>query len=96
MKLYITPYDWPMTCVLVGLFCLATVCWAGAEELPKPLPGTSPETEAAQRYITIDFDNVEINLFIKYISELTGKNFVVDRAVQGNVTIISPTRISEE
>jgi general secretion pathway protein D len=27
---------------------------------------------------------------------LTGKNFVVDNAVQGNVTILSPTKISEE
>lgn len=49
-----------------------------------------------QRFITIDFDNVDILLFIKYISELTGKNFVVDKAVRGNVTIISPTKISEE
>jgi general secretion pathway protein D len=28
----------------------------------------------SQRFITIDFDNVDIRLFIKYISELTGKN----------------------
>jgi general secretion pathway protein D len=48
-----------------------------------------------ERYITIDFDNVDINLFIKYISELTGRNFIVDPNVRGNVTIISPTRISE-
>jgi general secretion pathway protein D len=39
---------------------------------------------------------VDIRTFIKYISELTGQNFVVDRSVQGNVTIISPTKISEE
>ena len=49
----------------------------------------------AQRYVTIDFNDVDINVFIKYISELTKKNFVVDRAVKGKVTIISPTRISE-
>ncbi len=48
------------------------------------------------RSITIDFDNVDIQLFIKYISELTGKNFVVDKAVQGNVTILSPSKISIE
>ncbi len=52
--------------------------------------------EKSKRFITIDFDNVDIQLFIKYISELTGKNFVVDKSVQGNVTIISPTKISEE
>lgn len=49
-----------------------------------------------QRFITIDFDNVDIRVFIKYISELTGKNFVVDKSVQGNVTIVSPTKISED
>ncbi len=53
------------------------------------------QKKANERYITIDFDNVEINLLIKYISELTGKNFIVDPAVRGNVTIISPTKISE-
>lgn len=56
---------------------------------------TTSQQKSSERYITIDFDNVEINLLIKYISELTGKNFIVDPAVRGNVTIISPTKISE-
>ncbi len=47
-----------------------------------------------ERYVTIDFDNVDIVIFIKFISELTGKNFVIDKAVRGKVTIISPTKIS--
>jgi len=50
--------------------------------------------ESDTRYVTIDFDNVDIGLFIKFVSELTGKNFVVDKAVRGKVTIISPTKIS--
>lgn len=50
----------------------------------------------SKRFIAFDFDNVEINLFIKYISELTGKNFIVDKTVKGNVTIVSPTKINEE
>ena len=49
-----------------------------------------------ERYVTIDFDNVDIRLFIKFISELTGKNFVIDSAVKGNVTVISPTKITVE
>jgi general secretion pathway protein D len=65
-----------------------------AEDLPKPLPGTLDENQSNEQHIIIDFDSVDINLFIKFISELTGKNFVVDKTVQGNVTIISPTRIS--
>ncbi len=57
---------------------------------------TRGKGDKGQRYVTIDFNDVDINLFIKYISELTGKNFIVDRTVKGKVTIISPTRISEE
>ncbi|TFG93581.1 MAG: type II secretion system protein GspD [Syntrophobacterales bacterium] len=49
---------------------------------------------SADRYITIDFDNVAIEVFIKFISELTGKNFVIDKAVKGTVTVVSPQKIS--
>lgn len=48
----------------------------------------------SERFISIDFNNVDINVFIKFISELTSKNFVVDERVRGKVTIISPSRIS--
>ena len=88
-----------LLCFLVLIF--GSVLGGGlhaAEKWPKPLAGTMPESAkgSGQRFITIDFDNVDIRLFIKYISELTGKNFVVDKSVQGNVTIVSPTKISEE
>ena len=49
---------------------------------------------ADTRFVTIDFDDVEIAVFVKFISELTGKNFVINKAVKGRVTIISPTKIS--
>lgn len=65
----------------------------GAET--KSPPDTTAQ-KTSQRFITIDFDNVDIRLFIKYISELTGKNFIIDRTVKGTVSIISPTKISEE
>ncbi len=44
--------------------------------------------------MTIDFDNVDISVFIKFISELTGKNFVIDDNVKGKVTLISPRKIA--
>ncbi len=46
------------------------------------------------RYVSIDFNDVDIGIFIKFISELTGKNFVIDQRVKGKVTIISPGKIS--
>lgn len=48
----------------------------------------------ADRFVSIDFNDVDISVFIKFISELTEKNFVVDRRVKGKVTIISPSKIS--
>jgi general secretion pathway protein D len=60
---------------------------------------TPPESrpvkkEPEKRFVTIDFDNVDILLFVKFISEVTGKNFVIDNKVKGKVTIVSPTKIS--
>ena len=52
------------------------------------------ETSVSERFVSIDFNNVDINVFIKFISELTTKNFVVDQRVKGKVTIISPAKIS--
>jgi general secretion pathway protein D len=52
--------------------------------------------KSAERYVSIDFNNVDINVFIKFISELTGTNFIVDDKVKGKVTIISPAKISEK
>jgi general secretion pathway protein D len=63
-------------------------------EIEKSTQSPAPEEEELERYVTIDFENVDINLFIKYISELTGANFIIDKSVRGNVTIVSPTKIS--
>ena len=52
------------------------------------------EKQDNERFISIDFNNVDINVFIKFISELTSRNFVVDQRVRGKVTIISPSKIS--
>ncbi|MFH1480478.1 MAG: type II secretion system secretin GspD [Pseudomonadota bacterium] len=67
------------------------------QEKEGPEEGTADdEQKQATRYVTIDFDDVDITLFIKFISDLTGKNFVVDKGVKGTVTIISPTKITVE
>lgn len=56
----------------------------------------SDDSNEASGYVGINFKDVDITLFIKFISELTGKNFVVDKRVKGKVTIISANRISKE
>jgi general secretion pathway protein D len=67
---------------------------AGAEEKKptevkmdqKPLPEDS--------LITMDFQDADLNVVIKFIGELTGKNFLVSDQVRGKVTIISPKKIT--
>jgi general secretion pathway protein D len=51
-------------------------------------------SEQGGAYVTIDFDSVDIQVFIKFVSELTGRNFVIDDKVKGKVTVISPNKIS--
>jgi len=54
----------------------------------------SGKSKIPEQFVSIDFNNVDINVFIKFMSELTGTNFVVDQRVKGKVTIISPSKIS--
>ncbi|MGD9192064.1 MAG: type II secretion system secretin GspD [Desulfobacterales bacterium] len=71
--------------LLMSPFTLAQETKAG-----KP----SKQNNSPQQFVSIDFNNVDINVFIKFISELTGTNFVIDQRVKGKVTIISPSKIS--
>lgn len=59
---------------------------AGAEDITDE---KFPETIES-----FDFPNVEITDVIKAISELTGKNFIVDPGVRGKITIIAPSKIT--
>jgi len=96
--------------VLIELYFFTPSVWAEGPTEPEPQanmkklgsgkpplkdsPKGSPKSAKDQEYVAIDFNNVDIAVFIKYISELTGKNFVVDNRVKGKVTIISPGKIS--
>ncbi len=79
-----------MLVAVLMLFLLA----AGASAQEGAAGGAA--ANGSQRFVSIDFNNVDISVFIKFISELTGKNFVIDQRVKGKVTIISPSKISVE
>lgn len=51
------------------------------------------EPGAANRLISLDFNQVDIRIFIKTIGQLTGINFLVDDKISGTVTLISPSKI---
>src|SRR3974390_1004245 len=43
---------------------------------------------------SFDYPNADIADVVKAISELTGKNFVIDPQVHGKISIIAPTRLT--
>lgn len=43
---------------------------------------------------SFDFPNADIQDIVKAVSELTGKNFIIDQGVRGKITIIAPSKIT--
>ena len=72
---------------------LAFFLLAGILLLPTPIAAQST-SDSDDQYVAIDFNNVDISVFIKFISELTGTNFLVDPRIKGKVTINSPSKIT--
>lgn len=70
----------------------------GSSPLPKAPSQTPqqtpPQVDEKPKRITLDFNNVDLPVFVKFISELTRKNFVIDDKVKGKVTIFSPAKIT--
>ncbi len=44
--------------------------------------------------VAVDFNDVDLPVFVRFISELTGKNFVLDDKIKGKVTVYSPTKVN--
>ncbi|WP_462270386.1 type II secretion system secretin GspD [Desulfobacter sp.] len=70
-------------CLILVMLALSGLC-----------PVQAAQNQDASEFVSMDFNNVDIDVFIKFISKLTHKNFVVDTKVRGKVTIISPEKIS--
>jgi len=81
---------------LIGIFlCGGAASGIHAQETKTITPSrNNPAPSSSGRYVSIDFNDVDIEVFIKFISELTNTNFVIDQRVKGNVTVISPSKIS--
>ncbi len=74
--------------MLVGAAAPAQQVQPGAQQpqsaAPVVQPGNSEDT------VTLNFVNADINAVVKAVSEITGRNFLVDPRVQGTVNIIAP------
>jgi general secretion pathway protein D len=60
----------------------------------KPEPAHSEKARSKDKKVTFNFVDVDISTVVKFISEITGKNFVFDDRVKGNITIIAPSKLT--
>ena len=49
---------------------------------------------AASRGVVLNFNEVDIATMVKFISDLTGKNFILDDRVKGKISVYSPSKLS--
>ncbi len=86
----------------LGWMTLLVIAFTGSVEAvrldreprpPREGRGEGERGSLTDNLVSLDFDNVELKVVIKYISEITGQNFLVDEKVRGRVTLISPTKI---
>jgi len=84
MKSVIRPYA-----IAITFLCLLFNVTLADRSLAQQAPPVKSD-----QLVSIDFNNVDIVVFIKFMSDLTKKNFIIDDKVKGKVTIISPGKIT--
>lgn len=57
------------------------------------LSGIVSFSHAEEALVAMNFDNADLRVIIKFVSEITGENFIVDENVKGMVTISGPSKI---
>ena len=51
---------------------------------------------AGGKGVVLNFNEVDISTMVKFISDLTGKNFILDERVKGKISVYSPSKLSTE
>ncbi|GAB4438136.1 MAG: type II secretion system secretin GspD [bacterium] len=54
------------------------------------------QAETKKKLITVNLQDVELANVVKFISDVTGKNFIYDESLRGKVTIVAPSKISAD
>jgi len=82
-----------VSCITTGLalWFLLVTAWP----IPAAMAAEGSGFQPAK--VALDFNDVEISVFVRFISELTGKNFVLDETVKkqgGKISVFSPTKVT--
>jgi len=73
---------------------LSALAQAPPEPSPTPNGDGSPPALGPDDLVLMDFQDVELPTLVKFISEITGRNFLLDEKVQGRVSVVSPNKIT--
>lgn len=77
----------PIGCLLLSLLTFSSLAY--------PADPTASHTTK----VAMDFNEVDIPVFVRFISELTGKNFVLDETIKkqgGKISVYSPTKVTPD
>jgi len=77
----------------IALVCAAVVVCSSVRSFGKSNTAKSGQNSSVPG-ISFNFVDVEIPSVIKFISEITGYNFIFDERIRGKITIIAPTKLS--
>jgi general secretion pathway protein D len=50
----------------------------------------------ASKGVVLNFSDVDISTMVKFISDLTGKNFILDDRVKGKISVYSPAKLTTD
>ncbi len=76
---------------LTLFFCLLfafTLC----SSLPNTTPSFASEKRADAK-VTFNFVDVDLPVVTKFISDISGRNFIYDERLKGKITIVAPTKL---
>jgi len=84
--------------ILIILLIISITETPFAEETPKDITSKEKSREIIKKdnKITINLVDVDISTLVKFISELTGKNFIYDERLKGKITVIAPSKLSAD
>lgn len=83
----------------LGRWVVGLVLFTLASGIPSPPLLWAQANGSPPGRVTLDFNEVELPVFVRFISELTGKNFVLDDTVKkagGKMTVFSPTKVTPD
>ncbi len=70
----------------ITVICLLVVC----------LLVSVVHAEPKKNMVAVNLQDVDLANVVKFISEVTGKNFIFDETLRGRITIIAPSKISAD